>query len=82
MADGFEVEFPVQDYEVLDDTVQIHWRDNQNRPAVTEFGHFSDDQRRMVQIRGRNEPSGDWHYYNRGFGRCSLRLAPGVVRSP
>jgi uncharacterized caspase-like protein/uncharacterized protein YgiM (DUF1202 family) len=70
MVDGNEVKFAVQNYEFLDDTIQIHWRDNKNRRTVTEFGQFSDDQRRVVQIRGRNEPDGDWHYYNRPFGRC------------
>jgi uncharacterized caspase-like protein/SH3-like domain-containing protein len=70
MADGYEVTFPVNRYELLDDTIKVHWRDNKNLPTVTEFGQFSSDQDNLVQIRGRIEPGGDWHYYNRPFGRC------------
>ncbi len=70
LPDGEEVPFDVRSYELRRDVIWVYWKDKSKKLMVTEFGNFSEDEVAMVQVRGRVEPGGTWHVYERAFSRC------------
>jgi tetratricopeptide (TPR) repeat protein len=68
--DGGLTTFSVTNYAVSEDRIIMYWKDNKSGDMVTEFGNFSDNRNALIQIRGKTESDGNWHYYNRSFKRC------------
>lgn len=70
LPSGDELLFAVDRYEIVEGNVWVRWEDHKRRRLVTEFGEIDEDRRKMVQIRGREEPDGSWNTYNRAYTRC------------
>ena len=67
---GNRASYAVSAYTPGANSVTMSWTDDQRRKMQTQFGQFSEDGRSMVQLRGREQGSDDWHEYNRRFTRC------------
>jgi hypothetical protein len=50
------------------DAATVSFQDQNNGTTVTEFHQI--DINTIMQIRGKNNVDGNWHYYNRSFRRC------------
>ena len=55
--------FRIREYEVGRDAVTVHWTNGKGEHVSTDFGEFSADGKRMVQLRNEEGP-------RREFRRC------------
>jgi hypothetical protein len=67
---GGRANYPVSAYDVSGESILVNWSDRQLGPMIFEFGRFTDDREKMVQIRGRPADDETWRTYNRDFLRC------------
>jgi len=62
-SDGARIVFRIDSYEFSDTRVTVNWIDAKKKKVFTEFGEFSSDGERMVQLPNENGP-------RRLFQRC------------
>jgi serine/threonine protein kinase len=67
---GRTIQYGVERYQRVENTISMSWTDKALGSMVTEFGDFSADGQSMVQVRGKTANSTDWKSYNRRFKRC------------
>lgn len=58
---GTRHKFKIRRYEVADDLVIVHWTNAKGEDVSTDFGEFSEDRARMVQMRNENGPRREFH---------------------
>jgi hypothetical protein len=68
LQDGQNVVFHVIGIQAASDAATVSFQDQNNGTTVTEFHQI--DSNTIMQIRGKNNVDGNWHYYNRSFRRC------------
>jgi len=58
---GTRHRFKIRRYEVSDDIVTVHWNNGKGEEVSTDFGEFSEDRSRMVQMRNEEGPRREFH---------------------
>ena len=58
---GTRHRFKITRYEVTPDTVIVHWINDKGERVSTDFGEFSADRDRMVQMRNEDGPRREFH---------------------
>jgi serine/threonine protein kinase/tetratricopeptide (TPR) repeat protein len=70
VGSGNNLQFAIERIETSANAIDVYWVDDKRRSMVTQFGRFSPDGSRMVQLRGKVRSSSSWSQYNRSFTRC------------
>jgi hypothetical protein len=60
-SDHVRIVFKISRYDFDDKTVKVYWTDTEGNDMVTNFGEFSADRRRMVQLKIDAGPRREFH---------------------
>ena len=58
---GTRHKFRIRRYEVTDDMVTVYWTNAKGEDVSTDFGEFSEDRSRMIQMRNEDGPRREFH---------------------